>query len=71
MSILHAMIMTNDLSPRSKHTIEKDKMSRLCVMNLLSDILQLHYTDAKLLRLSPTHKSYKPPTRNKKMKCEL
>ena len=48
-SILHAMIKNCDLSPKIKHAIQKDMVITLRAMNLLSDVLQLHYTNAKLL----------------------
>ena len=46
--ILHAMIMTHDLSHRINRTIYKDMVSILQAMNLLRDVLRLHYENAKL-----------------------
>ena len=48
-SISHVMIMARTLSPRIKHAMQKDMVSTLRVMNLLSDVLQLLYTHAKPL----------------------
>ena len=58
MSSLYAMIMIHDLSPRIKYATQKDMVSRLRAMTLLTDVLQLHYTHGKLLSPNPTQIIY-------------
>ena len=53
MSILHDMIMIRDVSIKIKHAIQKEMMSTLRAINVLSVVLQFHYTYVRLLRLSP------------------
>ena len=51
-SISHALIMPYDLSHRFR-TIKKHMVNILSGVNLLSDVLQSHYTNVKLLSPSP------------------
>ena len=53
MSTSHVMIMTHDVSLKMNHAIQKDMMSTVRAVNLLSEVLQMRYTDVRLLRLSP------------------
>ena len=52
-STSHVMIMTHDESLKMNHAIQKDMMSTVRAVNLLSEVLQMRYTDVRLLRLSP------------------
>ena len=54
--------MTRDVLLRINHTIQIDMASTLHVVNLLSDVFQLRYTDVRVLKLSLKKHLYVVPT---------
>ena len=69
MSILHALIMTSDFSPRIKRATQKDMVSTSSAITLLSDILHLCYTHAK--RLNPNKQALSMLSLNNSMLDDL